>query len=93
MGIDLGFRWESVALFIGSMCAISAESGLKAAFYNSAIKIGIIGALVIIGVGLIVLNTADHIQITIGGVSLDAQEWLILGGLIFFILTPKSLTE
>ena len=43
--------------------------------------------------GWIVVNTADHIQITIGGVDLDAQKWLILGGLIFFILTPESLTK
>ena len=92
-GIDLGFGWDSVALFLGSLCALSAGSGLKAALYNSAPKLGFIGSAAIILVGIFIVNSADNIHIRIGGISLDAQQWVIFGGIIFFVLTPKSLTE
>jgi intracellular septation protein A len=89
--IDLGFGWNSAALILGSLCALSAGSGLKAAIYDSSLKTGLIVSICIIIIGLLIVNSADGIFIKIDDTVINGHEWILYGSLIFLILTPKSL--
>jgi len=91
--IDLGFGWNSAALILGSLCALSAGSGLKAAIYDSSLKTGLIVSICIIIIGLLIVNSADGIFIKIDDTVINGHEWILYGSLIFLILTPKSLCE
>ena len=90
--IDIGFVWSSAALLLGSLCALSAGSGLKAAIYNSSLKLGLLASICIIAIGLLIVNSADPIIIKLGNVVLSANEWLLYGSLAFFMLTPRSMS-
>lgn len=85
----MGFNWLSGSLLIGSACALFGGSGAKGMWHSGKKLIGIIVGVIITGMGVYLVQSSG-VMLTFGDVTITADIWVILGAIVFFLVTTKQ---
>jgi hypothetical protein len=89
ISFTLGANWLSGSLLLGSACALFGGSGAKGMWHSTKKLIGLTMGVVVTGIGVYIVQDSG-VWLRFGGLTVSADLWVIVGAVIFFLVTTKE---
>jgi hypothetical protein len=89
ISFKMGFNWLSGSLMIGSVCALFGGSGAKGMWQANRKLPGVIMGVAVVWLGVITVQSSG-VYLNFWSISITADLWVIVGSIIFFIVTNEA---
>lgn len=89
VSFNVGFNWLSGSLLLGSVCALMGGSGAKGMWHTGKKGVGSLMGIALVGGGYLAVKSSG-VMLNLGSVVVSGEAWVIVGAVIFFLITNKQ---